>query len=150
MVCLPLPCTYHAPKLKLPLKGPKGGSTWPRHLGVPSGASKMISEDMVRLVQTVDLPCTETKTISKWTEMRFYMTHVTKEFHRVRPKWFLSLWYIEHKPCTYLESRLELSPNEPKRVSIWASSPRISIRCIQNDFWGHGTFGANCGSILHQ
>jgi hypothetical protein len=49
----------------------------PRHLGVPSGASKMISEAMVRIVQTVDLSCTETNTISKWTVTRFYMTHVT-------------------------------------------------------------------------
>jgi hypothetical protein len=49
----------------------------PRHLGVPSGASIMISEATVRLVQTVDLSGTETKTIYKWTETRFYMTHVT-------------------------------------------------------------------------
>jgi hypothetical protein len=49
----------------------------PCHLGVPTGASKMISEAMVRLVQTVYLSCTETNTISKWTEMRFYMTYVT-------------------------------------------------------------------------
>jgi hypothetical protein len=49
----------------------------PRHLGFPSGASKMISEAMVRLVQTVDLSCTETNSISKWTETTFYMTHVT-------------------------------------------------------------------------
>jgi hypothetical protein len=58
----------------------------PHHLGVPSGASKMISEAMVRLVQTVDLSYTETNTISKWTKTRFYMTHVTLEFHLVRPK----------------------------------------------------------------
>jgi hypothetical protein len=37
----------------------------PRHLGVPSGASKMIYEAMVRLLQTVDISCTETNTISK-------------------------------------------------------------------------------------
>jgi hypothetical protein len=49
----------------------------PRHLGVPSGSSKMISEDMVRLVQNVDLSCTKTNTISKWTEVTFYMTHIT-------------------------------------------------------------------------
>ena len=90
----------------------------PRHLGVPSGASKMISELMVRLAQTVHISCTNTNTIqtdrneiplerrhlgvpsrasktiskpivclaqtehlsntvSKWTEMRFHMTHVT-------------------------------------------------------------------------
>jgi hypothetical protein len=28
-------------------------------------------------VETVDLSCTETNTISKSTETRFYMTHVT-------------------------------------------------------------------------
>jgi hypothetical protein len=49
----------------------------PRHLGVPSGASKMIYGAMVRLVQTVYLSCTETNTISKWTKTRFYMTYVT-------------------------------------------------------------------------
>jgi len=49
----------------------------PRHLGVPSGASKMISEPMVRLAQTVRVSCTNTNTISKWTETRFHMTHVT-------------------------------------------------------------------------
>jgi hypothetical protein len=26
--------------------------------------------------------------------------------HWERPKWFLSLWYVRHKPCTYLMSRL--------------------------------------------
>jgi hypothetical protein len=57
-----------------------------RHLGVPSGASKMVYEAMVHLVQTVDLSCIDTNTISKRTEMRFYMTHATFEFHRVRPK----------------------------------------------------------------
>jgi hypothetical protein len=49
----------------------------PRHLGVPSGASKIISGGMLRLVQTVDLSWTETYTISKSTETRFYKTHVT-------------------------------------------------------------------------
>jgi hypothetical protein len=35
----------------------------------------MISESMVRLVQNVQLSCTNTNTISKQTEMRFYVTH---------------------------------------------------------------------------
>ena len=60
----------------------------PRHLGVPSGASKMISEPKVRLAQTMHLSCTETNTVSKWKEVKFHMTHVTLEFHRVRPKYF--------------------------------------------------------------
>jgi hypothetical protein len=49
----------------------------PRHLGVPSSASKMIYEAMIRLVQTVVLSYAETNTISKWTETRFYMTYFT-------------------------------------------------------------------------
>ena len=60
----------------------------PRHLGVPSGASKAISEPMVRLAQNVHLSCTDTYTVSKRKEVRFHMTHVTKEFHRVRPNDF--------------------------------------------------------------
>jgi hypothetical protein len=52
---------------KLPLE--------PRHLGVPLGASKMISEPMVRLAQTMHLYCADTNTIYKRTEMRLHMTH---------------------------------------------------------------------------
>jgi hypothetical protein len=63
----------------------------PRHLGVPSSASKTIPEPMVRMAQTVHLYCTDTNTISKWTETRFDMTHVTQEFHRVRAKCLSSL-----------------------------------------------------------
>jgi hypothetical protein len=53
----------------------------PRHHEVPSGAYKMISEDVVRSAQTVHLSCADTNTISKWTKMRFHMTHVTLKFH---------------------------------------------------------------------
>jgi hypothetical protein len=49
----------------------------PCHLGVPSGASKMNYEPVVRLVETVHLSCTETNIVSKRTETRFYMTQVT-------------------------------------------------------------------------
>ena len=56
----------------------------PHHLGVPSGVSKMISEPMVRLVQTMHLSCTDTNIVSNQTETRFPMTHVTYEFLRVR------------------------------------------------------------------
>jgi hypothetical protein len=40
----------------------------PRHLGVPSGAFKTISEHTVCLAQTVHLSCTDTNTVSKQTE----------------------------------------------------------------------------------
>jgi hypothetical protein len=85
----------------------------PCHLGVPSGLSKTISESMVRLAQTVDLSCTDTNTISKRKEVRFHMTHITEEYHQVRPKRFPCLWYVQHKSCTYLLSRLALSLNGP-------------------------------------
>jgi hypothetical protein len=53
----------------------------PRHLGVPSSASKMISMPMVCLVQTVHLSCIDNNTVSEWTKIRFHTTHVTYEFH---------------------------------------------------------------------
>jgi hypothetical protein len=83
----------------------------PRHLVVPSGASKMIYEPVVCLAQTLHLSCTNTNIVSKRKEERFYMTHVTYEFHRVSPKQFLGLWYVRRKLCTYLASRLPISPN---------------------------------------
>ena len=49
----------------------------PCHLGLPSGVAKMIFEPMVHFAQTVNLSCTDTNTISKQTETRFHMTHVT-------------------------------------------------------------------------
>jgi hypothetical protein len=126
---------------KLPLE--------PCHLGVPSGASKTISEPILHLSQTVYLRYTDTKTISKRTEMRFDMTHITLEFHRVRPKWFLSLRYVRCKLWTNPASRLVLSLNGPKGAYSWASSHRSTIGCIQNYFYASGTFGANRGPILH-
>jgi hypothetical protein len=51
--------------------------------------------------------------------------------------------------CTYLASRLMLSPNEPKRDSTWPMSPRSSIGCVQNNIWAYGTFGAYRAPILH-
>jgi hypothetical protein len=105
---------------------------------------------MVHLAQTMQLSCTETNTVSKRTEMSFHLSLVTQEYHPVHPKQFLSLWLVLCNPCSYLESWLALSRNEPKRASICASSPRSNIRCVQNDFRGYITFGANCGAILHR
>jgi hypothetical protein len=44
------------------------------------------------------------------------MTHVTYEFHQVRPKLFMSLQYIQCKPCPYRKSRLVLSRTRPNRA----------------------------------
>jgi hypothetical protein len=122
----------------------------PRHLGVPFDASKTISEAMVQLAQNMHLSCTESNTVSKRTETSFHLSLVTQEYHPVHPKQFLSLWYIWCKPCTYRAMKLTLSPKGSKRDSTWQTSPRISIRGVQNDFWGFGMFGTNCGSILHR
>jgi hypothetical protein len=105
---------------------------------------------MVLSAQTVHLSCTDNNTVSKQTETSFHLSLLTEEYHRVHPKWFLSLWYVWRKPCTYLPSTLKLSPNKPKRDSTWCMSHRSSIRCVQNDFWAYGMFGANRAPILHQ
>jgi hypothetical protein len=52
---------------KLPLE--------PYLLGVSSGVSKTISEPMVCSAQTLHLYCTASNTVSRWTAMRFHMTH---------------------------------------------------------------------------
>jgi hypothetical protein len=57
----------HTDSNKLPLE--------PRHLGVPSVASKTISEPIVCSAQTMHLYCTNTNIASKWTKMRFHLTH---------------------------------------------------------------------------
>ena len=49
----------------------------PRHLGEPSGTSKMISEPMVRSAQTMHLSGVKNSTISKRTEMSFHLSLVT-------------------------------------------------------------------------
>jgi hypothetical protein len=115
------PSTYLTLRLTLSPNGLIRASTW-RTSHVPSGGSKMISEPNVHSVQTVHLSCTEINTISKQTETSSTDPHITKEYHRVCPKWFLSLWYVRRKPSTNLTLRLTLSPNG----LIWASTWRTS------------------------
>jgi hypothetical protein len=122
----------------------------PRHLGVPSIVSKMISEPMVRSVKTMHLSWVMISTISKQAKTTFPLSHVTYEYYQLRPKRFLSLWYIWCKPCTYLAPTLKMSPNGSKRDSTWPTSPMSFIRCVQNYFWAYGMFGANRAPILCQ
>jgi hypothetical protein len=102
------------------------------HVGVPLGPSKMIPEPMVCSVQIMHLSCTDTNTVSKRTETRFDVTHVTLELHRVRPKWFPSLWYVQRTPCTYLASRLALYlvdrnelPLEPRHLGVPSGASKM-------------------------
>jgi hypothetical protein len=105
---------------------------------------------MVCSEQTVLLSCFKISTVLKQNELSFHLSLVTQEYHQVHPKWFLSLWYVWSKPFTYLAPILTLSPNRPKWDSTWPTSPRCSIRCVQNDFCACGTFGANRAPLLHQ
>jgi hypothetical protein len=96
------PRTYLASRFALSPNVPNRAPPDPRHLGVPSGVSKTIYETMVRLTQSEHLSCTDANTVSKQIEMRFHMTHVTSEFHRVPLILFLSLRYVRRKLCTNL------------------------------------------------
>jgi hypothetical protein len=93
----------------------------PHHLGVPYVLSKMIPEPVVRLAQIVHLSCSNTNTVSKWTETRFDMTHVIWEFHQACPN---DLWAYVHSAQTVHQSCVKIS----------TSSPRSTIGCIENDF----------------
>jgi hypothetical protein len=101
----------------------------------------MISKPMIHLAHSKHLSYPDPNTISKQKEARFHRTHVTYEFHRVCPKWFPSLWYVPCKPCTYFASKI--STIQTDRAFTWASSPRSTIGCIQNDLWADGTFDTN-------
>jgi hypothetical protein len=45
-----------------------------------------------------------------------------------------SLWYVQHKLCTYLALRLALSPNGLNRASTWALSPRSTMGASKKRF----------------
>ena len=85
-------------------------------------------------MQFVHLSCIKISTISKQSKLSFHLSPFTQEYHRVHPKWFLSLWCIRRKLCTYLAPKLTLSPNRPKRDSIWHMSSRSSIGVRPNGF----------------
>jgi hypothetical protein len=144
------PCTYLASRLALYQINWIKHPLELRYLGILSCASKTIYEPIVCLAQTVHLSWTDTNTIFKWTKPRFHMTHITLEFHRVRPKRFLRQGYVRHIPCTYLASRLPLSLNGLNWAPTCASKPRSTIGSIQDYFWAYGTFGANHAPILRQ
>jgi hypothetical protein len=114
MVLLAQPCTYLALTLTLSPNGSKRASTWASWPRSTIGCIQNNLWAYGTFGATMHLSCTNTNTICKQTEMSFYLRFINKEYHRVRPKWFLSLGYVRCKPCTYLASRLPLSPNGPK------------------------------------
>jgi hypothetical protein len=90
----------------------------PRHVGVPLGVSKMISQPMVRSARTMHLSCAEISTISKQTKMTFHLTHITYEFDWVCAERFACLLHVQPKLCIYLALRFTLSPNGLNQASI--------------------------------
>jgi hypothetical protein len=134
----------------------------PRHRVVPSGVSKMITEPMVALAQTVHLYCTTLtlspngpKWDSKWpmsprsfvgciqnnfTASGMFGTNRAPRHLRVP----LGVSKMIFDPMVRLVQTMHLSPNWP-----WASSHRSSIRCVQNNMWVYGMVGANHAPILH-
>ena len=89
-----------------------------RHLGVPLSLIKLISKHMVCSMQTVQVSCIKISTFYEQTQPNFHLSLFTYEYHRMRLKWFLSLWCIRRKSCTYLAPKQTLSLNGPKRDSI--------------------------------
>ena len=84
----------------------------PLHLGVPTSASKMVSQTMVHQVQTVHLSCTETKNISKWTEVTFHMTRhqgVTSGASKLISKHMVCSMQTMHLPCIRISTISKLT-----------------------------------------
>ena len=141
-------CTYLALKLTLSPNRPKWDSIW--HTSSKSSI-RCVQIDFltyVRSMQTERLSCIKISTISEQTKASLHLSLFNYEYHRVRLKWFLSLWCIRRKPCTYLLQKLTLSLNKPKQDSIWHTSSRSYSVLI--DFWAYRIFHANRASILHR
>ena len=88
---------------------------------------------MLRCMQTMQLSCIKIGTISEQTKSSLHLSLFNYEYHRVRLKWFLSLWCIRCKPCTYLLPKLTLSLNEVANLDRLPDTPecqgvRTSIR----------------------
>jgi hypothetical protein len=88
----------------------------PRHLGVPSSVSKMTFYVYGMFGANCAPIFALTLALCLNVLKRDSTRPVTYEFHRVRLKLFMSLWFVPCKPCTYLVSRLALSPNGPNRA----------------------------------
>jgi hypothetical protein len=147
----------------------------PRHLRVPSGASKTTSEAMIHLSQTTHLSCIKISYIFERTRSSFHLSLVTKEYHRVRPRQFsepvVHSVQTVHLSCVKISTifdwtessfhvrlvtmhlscvKISIISNELSQASTWASLYRISIRCVQNNLWAYGMFSTNYAPILHQ
>jgi hypothetical protein len=122
----------------------------PRHVRVPSGASKTISKPMVRSTQTVYLSCIKISTIFKTDRIELLV-----EPHHLG----VPLGASKTIPVLMVRfaQTVDLSCTNTNTISKWTKTrfhmthaPRSSIGCVQNGFWAYGTFGANHAPILCQ
>ena len=97
----------------------------PHHLGVPLGASKTISEPMVRLAQNL---CTYlTSTLTPSPNRPNEITHDPRDLGvpSGASKTISEPMVRLAKPCTYLTSTLTPSPNRPNEIP---HDPRHQVR----------------------
>jgi hypothetical protein len=144
------PSTYLAPTLTLSQNRSKRESTRPTSLRGSIGRLQYYFRAYSTFNTNVHQSCIKSSTISKRTEPCFHLCLITEESHRVRPKWFLWLWYVRCKPCSYLELIVTLSPNRLKWDSTLPTTLTSSIGCVQSYYWCIGTFSANRVTILCQ
>ena len=119
----------------------------PRHLGVPSGASKIISDPMVRLTHTVHYLASRLALCPKGQkELPLEPRHLVVPLSA-------SKTISESMVCR--AQTMHLSCTDTNTISKWkevrfhmTTSPRSSIRCVQNDCRAYGTFNANRIPIL--
>jgi hypothetical protein len=87
----------------------------PRHLGVPSGASKMISEPMVHSKQTVHLSCIKICTISKTDRIELplepFKLGVPSDASRTISE-----------PTVHSEQNMHLSCTDTNTISQWTKT----------------------------
>ena len=68
----------------------------------------------------------------------------------MRPKRFLTLWYIWYKPCTYLAPTLTPSLTQTKTRFHKSNVTYEFQRVRQTDVRAYGTFDAKRATILHR
>jgi hypothetical protein len=112
-------CTNLASRLKLSPNRPKWSSTWPMSPRSSIGCAKY------------NFQAYWTFSANRAPILRRYWHyhHVDQNklvvdarhagVELVHPNWFLSLWSLWGKLCTYLTSRLTISPSGSNRASIW-------------------------------
>jgi hypothetical protein len=138
-----------AKTVHLSYTNPNTVSKWhnPHHLGVPSGVTKMISKPMVRSALIMHLSCVKSSTISKQTETSFHLRLVTSEYHWVRPKRLLSLWFGANRAPILLRHwhrhgmERNKTPHEPQNPGVPLASSETIFKPM---------FGTNRAPILHQ